>query len=102
MFSIEIAPSAELDLSEAALFYQRQARGLGVYFLDSLIADIDSLQFFAGIHPKPLCGFHRALSKHFPFAIYYDFDGRTAYVAAVLDGRRKPEAIRSMLSQRQR
>lgn len=100
MFHIEITASAERDLRRAAFFYRRQAPGLGVYFFDSLTADIDSLRLFAGVHPKPLCQFHRALSKRFPFAIYYDFDGRAAYVVAVFDCRRKPETIQAALSDR--
>jgi hypothetical protein len=100
--SIRISYSAERDLAYGVRFYDGQEPGLGTYFLDSLTADIDSLQIFAGVYPKPLADFHRALARRFPYAIYYDFVGETAYVAAVLDCRQKPAAIRSKLAARRK
>ena len=42
-------------------------------------------------------GAHRALSRTFPFAIYYDVIGDTAHVKAVLDCRRAPKWIQKKL-----
>ena len=94
---VRIARSAETDLLEGYAFYEEQQAGIGEYFLDSLFADIDALALFAGIHPKPVGGFHRTLSKRFPFAIYYDMTGSTALVVAVLDCRQDPASIRERL-----
>ena len=69
---------------------------MGEYFLDSLFSDIDSLALYAGIHRK-VSGFHRLLSKRFPYAIYYQFDGRNAIVYRVLDLRQDPRKIRAAL-----
>ncbi len=65
---IQITEEAEFDLADGFWFYERQMSGLGDYFLSSLIADIDSLAFYAGIHEQ-VFGYHRSLSKRFPFAI---------------------------------
>lgn len=62
---------AEADLLAGFQFYERQATGLGTYFLDSLYSDIESLRLHAGIHRR-LFGYHRLLSKRFPFGVYYD------------------------------
>jgi len=78
-------------------FYERQQEGLGNYFLESLFSDIESLRLFAGVHPKRF-GYHRLLSKRFPFAIYYDQEHRTVRARAVLDCRRDPNAIREQLA----
>ena len=67
---IEILPEAEDDLVMGAKFYERMRPGLGEYFLNSLYSDIDSLLLYAGIH-RAVFGFHRALSKRFPFATVY-------------------------------
>lgn len=67
---IRILSPAEDDLEEGYRFYDSQSPGLGLYFLDCLYSDIDSLTYFGGIHPVVL-GHHRLLSKRFPFAIYY-------------------------------
>jgi hypothetical protein len=70
---IEILSEAEDDLVAGAKFYERRRAGLGEYFLNSLYSDIDSLLLYAGIH-RLVFGFYRALSKRFPFAIFYRFD----------------------------
>jgi len=65
-----ITRSAEIDLLEGFVFYERQQTGVGSYFLDSLYADIDSLLLYGGIHPKPDGRLYRILATRFPFAIY--------------------------------
>jgi hypothetical protein len=79
--------------------YDRKELGIGDYFFDSLISDIESLKLFAGIHSKRF-GYHRMLSKRFPFAIYYELDEDTAIVIAVLDMRRDPAWIHGKLEKR--
>jgi plasmid stabilization system protein ParE len=90
-------PAARDDLSDGFDFYERQSEGLGNYFVESLLSDIDSLRLYAGIHIKS-SGFFRALSKRFPYAIYYDLEKETIRIWAVLDCRRDPSAIRRRLS----
>src|ERR1041385_4845873 len=96
---IAILPSARDDLADGFRFYEQQQEGLGAYFLDSLFSDIDSLRLYAGIHRK-VFGFHRLLSKRFPFAIYYSEDTGTAFVRAVLDCRREPGWIKRKLQKK--
>ena len=67
---IRILREAETDLEEGYQFYESSSPGLGSYFLDPLYSDIDSFAYFAGIH-RVVFGYHRLLSKRFPFAIYY-------------------------------
>ncbi len=93
---ITILSPAEKDLEEGYRFYDAQSPGLGTYFLDCLNSDIDSLAYFAGIHPI-VFGFHRLLSKRFPFAVYYHVADETAIVFAILDCRRNPSWIRERL-----
>ena len=92
-----VQASALDDLREGFHFYEKQEPGLGTYFLDSLFSDIDSLQLYAGIHPIHFGRFYRLLSKRFPFAAYYQMDGDTALVRAVLDLRRDPKWIERKL-----
>ena len=90
---IVIQPSALGDLRQGFYFYERQESGLGAYFLDSLFSDIDSLQLFGGIHSIHFVRFHRLLSKRFPYGIYYQVQGDSALVRAILDLRRDPKWI---------
>jgi plasmid stabilization system protein ParE len=94
---IEILPEARDDLLAGFRFYERQAPGLGKYFRDSLNGDIASLEIYGGIHAK-VFGYHRSLSKRFPFAIYYRVEENVVRVRAILDCRRHPSWIRRKLS----
>jgi len=94
---IEILDEAQEDLLAGFQFYERQDRGLGSYFLDCLFSDIDSLRLYAGIHAV-VYGYHRILSKRFPFAIYYDVQNELIRVHAVLDCRRNPSWIKRRLT----
>lgn len=96
---IAILPSARDDLADGFDFYERQSEGLGAYFLESLYADIESLKLYAGIHRK-VFGLHRLLSKRFPYAAYYDLEGRTIRIWAVLDCRQNPERMRRRVTGR--
>jgi hypothetical protein len=85
------------DLAVGRRFYDRQEKGVGDYFFDSLFSEIDSLVLYAGIHPIRF-GFHRLLAKRFPYAIYYRVIADEAVVFRVLDCRRDPKWIRSALA----
>jgi hypothetical protein len=95
---IKILSSAVEDLYGGRLFYEKQGQGLGDYFFDSLFSDIDSLTLYGGIHPSYF-GFHRMLSKRFPFAIYYKIDdGAVIVVWRVLDLRSNPVKLKNKLA----
>lgn len=94
---IRILAAARQDLADGRDFYAMQGEGLGDYFLDSLFSDIDSLLLYAGIH-RQVFGFHRMLSRRFPWAVYYRFDVEgAAIVYRVLDCRQDPGKLRAAL-----
>jgi len=93
---IRILPEAERDLQIGADFYESQRGGLGQYFNDCLSSDIESLRLYAGVHER-VHGLFRCLSKRFPFAIFYDFDGKIIDIYAVLDCRQDPDKIKARL-----
>lgn len=96
---IKILASAVADLHSARLFYEQQGAGLGEYFFDTLFSDIDSLVLYAGIHQK-VFGFHRLLSKRFPYAVYYTHEIDVVVIWRVLDLRRNPSKTRKALQGR--
>lgn len=98
---IQVLDEAEEDLRAGREFYERQEPGVGDYFAAALAADIDSLLLFAGIHPHEF-GFYRALSKRFPFGIYYLVENAVVRIYAILDLRRDPAWIRRRLSSGER
>lgn len=87
------------DLNEGRVFYDSSEKGIGDYFYDTLVSDIESLWLYSGIHPV-FFGLHRMLSKRFPFAVYYTIRKESIVVVAVLDLRRNPAWIREKLKSR--
>ena len=94
--NLEILPRAKGDLADGYDFYERQSPGLGGHFFETLFADIEKLRETAGIHPL-VHGSHRAISRRFPYGIYYEVRGETILVQAVFDCRRHPSKIRRRL-----
>jgi len=94
---LQILDLARNDLIEGFHFYEDKEEGLGGYFLINLYADIESLKLFGGVHREVYRGFHRALSKRFPFAIYYTVEEDTVRIRAVVDCRKRPSWIRRHL-----
>lgn len=93
MIRIKITSDALEDLNEGYLFYEAQEDGLGEYFSDSLKSDIEGLKVTGGVHRLAFRDYRRALSRIFPYAIYYSMEGQTVTIWAVIDCRRNPEWI---------
>ena len=94
---IELSSVAEQQMEEGYRFYECQVEGIGDYFLDSLMADIESLHIHAGVHAIFFGKYHRLLAKRFPYSIYYRIEGDLIRVYAILDNRRNPDWIRDRL-----
>ena len=58
---IQILSEAEADLDDGRCFYESQEQGVGEYFWDSLLSDIESLIVYAGVHSK-VYGYYRMSS----------------------------------------
>lgn len=99
MRTVVVLAEAAEDIEKARDFYDAQEPGVGDYCADSLVADIESLTLYNGIHLKHF-GLYRMLSHRFPFGIYYRETKEETQVIAVLDLRRDPNWIRKELSWR--
>jgi len=99
MRTVVVLTEAAEDIEQARDFYDDKEPGIGDYCADSLVADIESLALYHGIHSRHF-GFHRMLAHRFPFGIYYRETETASQVLAVLDLRRDPNWIRSELAWR--
>jgi len=97
MRKIRILSLALDDLRQGCAFYEQQQPDIGDYFLDSLFSDVDALLIHAGVHEQHF-GYYRALSKRFPYAIYYRLTEDEIQVWRVLDCRSHPRRIRQALA----
>jgi len=84
------------DIERARLFYEDRQTGVGHYFVEAILADLEFLSRCSGVHRRHF-GFHRMLSKRFPFGVYYEVERNTAFIYAILDMRRDPIWIRKEL-----
>jgi hypothetical protein len=88
---------AVADMDAGRQFYESQQIGIGQYFWDSGVADIESLVAHAGIHQQ-YHGLPRLLCQRFPYAVYYDVSDAVVFVLAVLPVRRNPGWIKTRLT----
>lgn len=99
MRTVVVLAEAAEDIENARDFYDAQEPGVGDYCVDSLLADIESLALYHGIHFRQF-NFFRMLAHRFPFGIYYRDVETETRVFAVLDLRRDPNWIREELTKR--
>jgi len=95
---IIVLRSARRTIADGIRFYDEQEKGLGAYFLDSIMTDIRSLKIYAGVHQAYEISYFRMPCRAFPYSIYYRVEGFDVKVHAILDDRRDPKLIRKRLT----
>ncbi len=91
MKSVRFLRPAELEMLDAARYYELQASGLGGDFLDK----IDSAVQDIGMHPErwPVIRFNirRRLIHRFPYALLYRIDPEEIVIQAIMHLHRRPD-----------
>jgi len=86
---VRLTKDAIKDLDKAAQFYEGIESGLGTYFFNAILNDLEALEFFGGLHQQRF-GYYAYPAKRFPFFIYYDLTDSIVDVVAILDTRENP------------
>jgi plasmid stabilization system protein ParE len=90
-YRLEATPAVELDIEAAFEWYEREEAGLGIQFLDELhTAYVRILEHPFG-YRKLRSDVRRALTRQFPYCIYFSVEANTIVVLAVLHSARDPE-----------
>lgn len=91
MASLIYDPLAQLEIKEAAVYYESCREGLGKSFLEMIERDV--LKLVANpLHYRKIGGdFRRCLVNRFPYGIIYRIESDTIVIAAVMHLRRKPD-----------
>jgi plasmid stabilization system protein ParE len=92
---LRLRPEAELDLSDAALWYEEQRPGLGHQLLDEVLAIFSKLAEAPLQYPIVHRNTRRALIQRFPFGVYYQVESTAIIVVAVMHGSRNPRRWKS-------
>jgi hypothetical protein len=96
--NIRILRAAVEDLAAGRRFYEERQAGAGDYFTSCMFAEIDALVIHAGCH-RIIRGYHRIVTRKFPYSIYYKMSGPEPVVHRILDCRRNPRWISKELKQ---
>ena len=91
MKTVRFLRPAELEMLDAALYYELQALGLGDDFLDKIDVAVRDI----GTNPSrwPIIRFdiHRRLIHRFPYALLYRVDSNEVVVLATMHLHRRPD-----------
>jgi plasmid stabilization system protein ParE len=85
-----IRPEAEVDLVTARDWYERQREGLGAAFLLCVEEVLERIGRTPEMYTAVYDDVRRALTRRFPYAVYYRIAGDDVVVLGILHTRRDP------------
>jgi len=83
-------PRVDLDVAAAYQWYENEEPGLGLAFLDQLLATYDRIATGPLQYQDLRSGIRRALLRRFPYAVYFAVEGDFVVVLAILHVSRDP------------
>lgn len=89
-YSVRIRRAAKADIRAAALWYEKQRKGLGRDFLVKVGDAIVSLGQTPNMHQIIKANVRRALLKRFPYCVYYTVDDQLVQIIGVFHAKRDP------------
>lgn len=90
-----IRPEAEADLVNARDWYERQREGLGAAFLLCVEEVLVRIGRTPEMYTVVYHDVRRALTRRFPYAVYYRIAGNEVVVLGILHTRRDPREWQS-------
>ena len=94
-YHLIVRPEAEAELTEAFNWYEQQVAGLGNRFLLSVDAAINSIQRDPLQYPVIYKNVRRALTRRFPYQVFFIVDDFQIVIIAVFHGMRNPSLWQS-------
>lgn len=91
----ELHPEAELELVEAASFYEAGVSGLGRDFSDEVERVITILLEHPELGARLDKNLRHFVLRRFPFSVVYAVAGQLIYIVAIAHGSREPEYWKS-------
>jgi plasmid stabilization system protein ParE len=90
-YRLEATPAVELDIEAAFEWYEGEEAGLGFQFLDELRDSYVRILDHPFGYQELRSGVRRALTRRFPYSIYFSVETDVIVVLAVLHSARDPE-----------
>lgn len=86
----EFLPQAEVEMEEAAEYYDQQQEGLGDRFLGEVRRTVERIQVFPNAWPKLSRRSRRCRLNRFPYGVVYMVRGDKIVITAVMHLHRRP------------
>jgi len=90
-YAIEAARAVEADVEAAFNWYEGEEPGLGLEFLEELRAAYHRILDHPLGYQDLRSGIRRALTRRFPYAVYFSIEEEAIVIVAVLSTARDPE-----------
>ena len=90
-----VRPEAQININEAAVWYEQRETGLGQRFVDEIRQSLKSISMLPLRFPVIENGVRRLLLSRFPYAVYFLVGSDRVVVIAVLHQHRAPEIWRN-------
>jgi len=89
-----VRPEAQININEAAVWYEQRETGLGQRFVDEIRQSLKSISMLPLRFPVIENGVRRLLLSRFPYAVYFLVESDRVVIIAVLHQHRAPETWR--------
>jgi plasmid stabilization system protein ParE len=93
--NVVVKPLAERDATAAYDYYESLISGLGSRFLDELDHVLALIAEHPEMYQEVLPGVRRALTRVFPYGVFYAFEANTAFVIAIIADMQDPTSWQS-------
>ena len=90
-YRLEATPAVELDIEAAFEWYEGEEAGLGLQFLDEVRAAYVRVLDYPLGYQELRSGIRRALTRRFPYCIYFSVEADVIVVLALLHSARDPK-----------
>ena len=89
-YRFDAEAAVEFDVESAFKWYEAEETGLGFDFLSELRTCYERLRRAPYAYQQLRSGVRRALTKQFPYAVYFSIEADTVIVLAVVHTARNP------------
>lgn len=89
-YAIEAEPAVEADVEAGFDWYESEEPRLGFEFLEELRAAYNRILDHPFGYQDLRSGIRRALTRRFPYAVYFSVEGEAIVIVAVLSTTRDP------------
>jgi toxin ParE1/3/4 len=88
--SLRLHEDADLELNDAADYYDRESPGLGSTFLDEVSSGFGQIRAYPDAAAEVARGIRMLVLARFPYALIYEVRGNAIRVLAVAHQRKRP------------